>query len=604
MDASAADSAEIVFVVPPFASPDWPSLGVHLLSRLAEARGLVTAVLYGNLAFARMIGPRLYRKLCMTRTEELIGERLFGPAHRGVVPGVVEPVPACWDELFDGAVPTMEEVQAAGTLWANALADALAGSPPRVVGFTSSFEQTTSSLAVVTRLKRLRTSVITLLGGANADGEMGEGLANYEPSVDYVFQGEAEASFNAFLDELLGTVPNPAHRVRQGQLLNDLDSLPTPDFTDFFRQFHATVTENVLDGGVDCGELRIPYETSRGCWWGEKHHCTFCGLNATGMNHRIKSPERVIQDLAHLSSQHGVSKVIMVDNIMPHSYFSTLLPALQSLESRLSIFYEQKANLTLQKMCNFREAGINSIQPGIEALSTGLLKLMRKGSTLRTNLDCLRFARSTGVEVVWNLLVDFPNDAEPNYEETIHVAERILHLQPPTGMGGLSIDRFSPYHMQPEKFGLTNVRPLEIYERIFPGGDLYKIAYHFRADYASAFRRKPSLPARIDALVNDWIKAWQKTAPMLTVFTVQETRFLVIDTRPGVTDGVGLVDAETANILLNGATSLGPEVSQLMDKGQLIEADGCYLAITCAPPDLSAWRQPVAGHEANKRALR
>ncbi len=39
----------------------------------------------------------------------------------------------------------------------------------------------------------------------------------------------------------------------------------------------------------------VPYETSRGCWWGQKKHCTFCGLNPLGMNYRAKSPERAVE---------------------------------------------------------------------------------------------------------------------------------------------------------------------------------------------------------------------------------------------------------------------------------------------------------------------
>ncbi len=592
--ASKLDGAEIVFVVPPFASPDWPALGVHLLARMAETRGVKTAVLYGNLALARMIGPRLYRQLCMTRTEELIGERLFGPAHRGLIHDGPEPTPACWSELFVGDPPTIEDAQGAATLWAQAMADALASTSARMVGFTSSFEQTTSSLSVIRRLKQLRPDILTLLGGANADDEMGAGLADYEPALDFVFQGEAEASFTGFLDEYAQGTPDARLRVRPGEVLENLDSIPTPRFETFFRQFHATISEEALEDGVDGTELRIPYETSRGCWWGEKHHCTFCGLNANGMTHRIKSAERVAKDVAHLSARHRVRQFIMVDNIMPHSYFSTLLPALRKAENTLSIFYEQKANLTLKKMCELKEAGIDSIQPGIEALSNGLLRLMRKGSTVRTNLDCLRFARSAGVKAVWNLLVDFPNDMEEDYKNTISVLEQIFHLQPPTGMGGLSIDRFSPYHMTPDEFGLTKVRPLDIYDRVFPGGDLNRIAYHFKADYPSAFRRNPALPARIDALVNDWIEAWQaKTSPMLTVFAVDNGAYLVIDTRPGSKDGVSIVDERTAAILLNGANTLEPEAKQLLDRGQLVAVDGKYLAIACAAPDNPAWTRPV-----------
>ena len=93
---------------------------------------------------------------------------------------------------------------------------------------------------------------------------------------------------------------------------------------------------------------------------------------------------------------------------------------------------------------------------------------MRKGSTLRTNLDCLRFTQSAGIQVVWNLLVDFPNEEEAQYEETPCVAERILNLQAPADMGGLSIDRFSPDHMTSDMFDLMNVHPPSIHKAITP----------------------------------------------------------------------------------------------------------------------------------------
>lgn len=32
-------------------------------------------------------------------------------------------------------------------------------------------------------------------------------------------------------------------------------------------------------------------EGARGCWWGEKHHCTFCGLNGSLMKFRSKPPK-------------------------------------------------------------------------------------------------------------------------------------------------------------------------------------------------------------------------------------------------------------------------------------------------------------------------
>jgi magnesium-protoporphyrin IX monomethyl ester (oxidative) cyclase len=62
----------------------------------------------------------------------------------------------------------------------------------------------------------------------------------------------------------------------------DLDGLPYPTFDDYFAQLRTTsFAKRVLPALV--------METSRGCWWGAKHHCTFCGLNAEGMAFRSKS---------------------------------------------------------------------------------------------------------------------------------------------------------------------------------------------------------------------------------------------------------------------------------------------------------------------------
>ena len=42
------------------------------------------------------------------------------------------------------------------------------------------------------------------------------------------------------------------------------------------------------------------FETSRGCWWGAKSHCTFCGLNGETMAFRSKSPRRALDELEQL----------------------------------------------------------------------------------------------------------------------------------------------------------------------------------------------------------------------------------------------------------------------------------------------------------------
>ena len=129
----------------------------------------------------------------------------------------------------------------------------------------------------------------------------------------------------------------------------------------------------------------------------------------------------------------------MTDSIMPYAYFRTLLPLLAAERLGATIFYEQKANLSLPHILALQRAGITFIQPGIEALSSRLLTLMDKGVKGRQNLMLLRFARAAGVSLYWNLLWGFPGDDVKAYEETLGILPLLHHLQPPRGLWHLSI---------------------------------------------------------------------------------------------------------------------------------------------------------------------
>src|SRR5262249_41725 len=156
-------------------------------------------------------------------------------------------------------------------------------------------------------------------------------------------------------------------------------------------------------------------------------HCTFCGLNGEGMSYRRKSNERVIAELENLLRESPTRSVVMTDNIMPREYLRTLLPQLPDKLPRIRVFYEQKSNLTWADAQNLRRAGITAIQPGIEALSSGLLRLMKKGVQARQNLMLLRYGRMTGIDLVWNLICGFPSDLLSYYEETLRLVRLIPH---------------------------------------------------------------------------------------------------------------------------------------------------------------------------------
>jgi hypothetical protein len=199
---------------------------------------------------------------------------------------------------------------------------------------------------------------------------------------------------------------------------------------------------------------------------------------------------------------------------MPHKYFSTVVPRLATELPGLDIFYEQKANLPRERLVLLKHAGINSIQPGIEALSSELLTLMRKGTTARQNVGLLRDARGVKISLAWALLWGFPGDRPAWYEETLAILPLLHHLQPPGGFGPVSFDRFSPYFDHAEQFGISDLRPFLGYRDFLPAGAaVEKVAYHFIGTYRCAANEAPDLVRAVNKAVKAWRAAWTGRQP-------------------------------------------------------------------------------------------
>ena len=200
-----------------------------------------------------------------------------------------------------------------------------------------------------------------------------------------------------------------------------MDNLPIPDFSDYFRDLaNSTVAASVIPV--------LLFETSRGCWWGAKSQCTFCGLNGASLVYRSKSTERALEELTYLVDRWRIDLVEVVDNMLDMNYFKDLLPTLALSERSLSLFYEVKANLTRKQVQMLREAGVDRIQPGIESLSNHVLRLMRKGTTVLRNIQLLKWCKEYDITVDWNILYGFPGETQEDYDDMLDLLPSINFL--------------------------------------------------------------------------------------------------------------------------------------------------------------------------------
>ena len=540
---------DALIIVPPFAQLERPCLAAHLLQACAREAGIRVSVLYANHLWAAIVGEDRYREIsCGGMRREQIGERIFAAAaYGGPILGRDETSFRRRLEALDlgDAWRELARLATVAGAWADTVAAAVTQSTFRAVGCTTTFQQTSACVALLDRIKARRPMCLTMIGGANCEGEMAEGIASLSPSIDVIFSGESERTFVHFMQDLQAGHP-PMLRIIAGAPCLELDGLPTPTYKEFFEQR----TQFLPHSRIADRDTWLPVESSRGCWWGEKQQCTFCGLNASGMRFRAKSPDRLIDELVTLRAAHPARRIMMTDRVMPYMYFRTVIPRLKTEVPGLEFFYEQKANLVLEQVMALKQAGVTMIQPGIEALSSSLLRRMRKGVSAAQNIALLRYARSAAMYVGWSLLIGFPGEQLEDYKETLALLPLVQHLYPPQCLADITLNRFSPYVDDPASYGIGNIRPEAVYKTVFPDhADASKLAYYFEADYESAARDSPELRDELARQVTLWREAWGEDwqggandPPLLIVQRLSGQALLLRDTR-------GLAGTATLNLL-------------------------------------------------------
>ncbi|MFD9354834.1 RiPP maturation radical SAM C-methyltransferase [Streptomyces sp. NPDC060031] len=482
------------------------------------------------------------------------------------------------------------------------LAAEIAADPPDVVGFTSTFMQNVPSLALAKELKRIAPGIRTLIGGANCDGPQGPALHRNFEQLDFVISGEGERALPALLNRIakgkgFADVPGLSWRDEEGRTVANppaaaalpFAAVPAPDYDSYFRALKSSPVQDHV-------RPMLVMETSRGCWWGDRHQCTFCGLNGSNIDFRSKAPERIAREVQDLVERYQILDLVMVDNILDMKYFGTVIPELAALDLDLRIHYEIKSNLTRDQLKSLREANVLYVQPGIEGLSSHVLRLMDKGVSGAHNVRLLRDSEDLGLNVTWNILYGFPGETEEDYRGLLKRFTTLEHLQPPTGAWRIALERFSPYFEEPTN-GFMFRRPAEIYDFIYevPRDQLYDFVYLFdTTDEGIVGPVEDELKQAVD----EWAAAYDQSS--LSYWIDDRDRVVIEDRRASWPEEVIELDDRQSNVYLGMFQGAGQEgvrrrlasagfaagegeveemLRYFVDRGLAFEEEGRYVSV-------------------------
>ncbi|MCE5315078.1 RiPP maturation radical SAM C-methyltransferase [bacterium] len=599
----------------PVADPHFPNLAIELLSASARRSGYRCDVLYGT----------LFYNACLATGDVSVefDQRVFVNARRGVdIYALAENMAASYhnrnldrDALFCEALIAIDSANSCLDQCVEAVIQGNYGIVGISIGFDS---QKLASLALARRIKEVNPTIRTIFGGTGCEGSMGEAIMRNFPEVDIVVQGEADTWFAALIkainnDESLDGLGSALYRYNDricrsefGCATQQLDQLPVPNYDSFFAQHAASHYGKISVNGI---HRTVLLEASRGCWWGDRNRCMFCGNTSVLLGYRQKSPERFITEFKSVIEAAKPTHVFLTDSILPLSYYHSVLPEIarwrQETGSDFCIVLETRSNIRRQQVALLAAAGVALIQAGIESLSSHILGLLDKGANMLQQVEALKWARSYGINCASNLIYGIPNEQVEDYESILRVIQSIHHLQPPRCIR-LHYYKFCRYGEAPEQYAIGNIRPFDAdrYSFGIPDSELMDLCYDLEYDYlGSNAENLMAIHKRVRQAVHSWFEDFWQKKQSLSVSTYPEATVITRGSADGIEQIIRLtgLDAqvyalsESVSSIKSIAESCGTSVeiiheivSRFVDDGIALQEDGRVLALA-TPQVVDPW---------------
>lgn len=603
---------DITLVNMPFAMPVAAPLGIGVLCGALRRAGFRVRCLFPNIDLAERIPEELYAfpasnglNVDIMLGDWLFADLLFGPdAGRdrkflAVLKQECDERRILWNrryhsfEELTGDFPLLRR-EAARCVEKTAEKIVESGAKSRIAGCSSTFFQRLASLALLKKIKELQPDIVTFLGGADCEGAAALEAAERFPFLDYVFSGEGDLTVPEMVKQLVQEqVPSPLpegvfDRAKAAAGRPETACVPgsqiaDPDFSAYYERMK---TSRLKDRAVK----KYFLETSRGCWKGERQHCSFCGLNGERIVYRRRPPERVLAELRKGYFKYGCRVFLTSDTVLDLQAMRDTLRTFAAEAPDAVISYETVSTLTEEQIKMLADCGVLVIQSGIETLHPKHVKLLNKGNDVLSSIALLKFAQENRVQVIWNMLTGIPGDAPEDYLELREFLVKLYHLTPPN-WGAIRFDRFSVYSRDPDRFKLK-LAPMKCYRIILPEGavDLNRWALFYDNLNPSAATRQEQIPE-----VREQVRSWNdgnRRGVFQLSFVSGDT---VKDTRPCAVDRLYHLDpAELAALeaarspAVRGKVEAVPGVNpshieEMKKRGFLLELNGKLLALPLKP---------------------
>jgi anaerobic magnesium-protoporphyrin IX monomethyl ester cyclase len=279
-------------------------------------------------------------------------------------------------------------------------------------------------------IKSASPATLVVAGGHHPSYDP-ENYLKFNPQFDCVIFGEGEETCVDWLSRLHDRqswrhIKGLAYREDDSHIrtnpprdpLPRLDDLPLPNFTGFPLEKY---TPHAPYG------RRKPYFnliSSRGC----PYACTFCSKSVFGRHIRLKSAQRVVEEIDYVCGTYGAKEVHFYDDVFTINKERLAQICNMLLEKKRDVIWSCTTRVDLvdrEMLALMKRAGCWLVTFGVESGSDAILGNIDKSYTTAQVRTAFTAARSVGLKINSFWMIGLPGDTPETIGETINFAQSL-----------------------------------------------------------------------------------------------------------------------------------------------------------------------------------
>jgi radical SAM superfamily enzyme YgiQ (UPF0313 family) len=300
----------------------------------------------------------------------------------------------------------------------NTWADELAAMPARFIGISVFTYQNRVATQMLCQALRERTQCQIILGGQGlADGGL-EGVVSFGQQLcdqglaDYYIRSEGEISL---VELLRGNVNWPGINSNTFQQVDDLDSLPYPNYDDYLLDQYSAP--------------RLPVTGSRGC----VRSCSFCDIHEH-WKFRWRSGQNLANELIHLNQKYHVQDFSFTDSLINGNYkeFNRFIEILANYNQTAAQPITWSSQFIVRSITQssphywqkIAQSGGRELAIGVETGSDRVRKHMNKQFTNQELDHAMSMMHQHGITCVFLMIFGYPTETEQDFQDTLDMFDR------------------------------------------------------------------------------------------------------------------------------------------------------------------------------------